>query len=140
MEAPTLCAAAFYHDMTKKTAAAVTPLVQGGEQGENSKNQPGAKSMFAAIREKLSSRNRGSNRSQPQRSRRLGIEALEERTLMTTSPLVFATIQEGAGDFGNTIGTARFASVAPMMETHVQGKVSSGADVDIFRVSLKQGQ
>jgi hypothetical protein len=91
--------------------------------------------MFAAIREKLSSRTR-----RPIRSRRLGIEALEERALMTTTPFVFATIQEGAIDFGNTTGTARVASVSAMMETQIQGKLSSGADVDIFRVSLKQGQ
>ncbi|HTK77096.1 MAG TPA: hypothetical protein VL371_17655 [Gemmataceae bacterium] len=93
--------------------------------------------MFAVIREKMSSRTRHSS---PQRARRLGIEALEERSLMTTAPLVFSTIQEGIGDFGNTTTTARTGSVAPMMATQIQGKLSSGADVDMFRVSLKQGQ
>jgi len=97
--------------------------------------------MFAAIREKLSSRKRRpSGTSHPTRSRRLGIEALEERALLAASPIVFATMHEGQFDVGNTLVSARLATVAPMMETQVQGKLSSGADVDIFRVSLKQGQ
>ncbi len=50
--------------------------------------------MFAAIREKLLSGSRRpmNRRVKPAASRtRLGIEALEERAMLSTSPLVFAT-------------------------------------------------
>jgi hypothetical protein len=97
--------------------------------------------MFAAIREKLSFRNsRPIRKSKPLRSGRLGIEALEERALLSTTPLLFNTIQEGIGDFGNTTAAAKVVQLAPMMETQVQGKLSTGADVDVFKINLQPGQ
>ncbi len=96
--------------------------------------------MFAAIRQTLSARTtRPDAGRKSQRRARLDIEALEERAMLTAQPFVFTTVTE-TGDFGGTITTAQPVKLAPMMDSVVQGKLTNGADVDLFRVELKPGQ
>jgi hypothetical protein len=77
------------------------------------------------------------SRSRPRAT--LGLEALEDRQLLSTAPIILTTIQE-AGNFGNTIATATAIPVQPMLETQVQGQLSGSSNVDMFAMSLTQGQ
>jgi hypothetical protein len=95
--------------------------------------------MFAAIRKTLSPRNRRPAGRKANRSPGLRLEALEERALLTAQPIVYTTLQEN-GDFGGTTATAQPVKLAPVMDSVVQGKLSNGADVDMFQVNLKAGQ
>jgi len=67
------------------------------------------------------------------------LEALEDRQLLSTVPIILTTIQE-AGNFGNTIATATAIPVQPMLETQILGTLSSSSNVDMFAMSLTQGQ
>ncbi|MBI3411057.1 MAG: hypothetical protein HY040_22210 [Planctomycetes bacterium] len=70
---------------------------------------------------------------------RPGIEALEDRAMPSTAPILYSTITEAA-DFGNTRATAQTIPLAAMMETQVQGKLAGSTDVDMLRIALTAGQ
>src|SRR5713101_2833008 len=67
------------------------------------------------------------------------IEALEDRVLLSSQPIIYTTLHE-VGDVGSTLRTAQSVPLAAMLETQIQGTQSTRSDVDMFRVQLRQGQ
>jgi hypothetical protein len=76
---------------------------------------------------------------QPRRSR-LSVEALEDRLVPASLPILYTTATESRGDFANTAAAARPVSLGAVMETQVTGHLSTAADHDFMAVTLKPGQ
>jgi hypothetical protein len=93
----------------------------------------------------LSNRPRTSARTA--RRTALNVEQLEGRDLMSAQPVLFSTLSElPFSDLSNTPVTAQIRtylptlSTAALMESRVQGRLSTGADVDVVKLQLQKGQ
>src|SRR5215472_18797004 len=86
--------------------------------------------MFASLLRKLSARNRRPVRStsrKPNRSRTFQLEALEERTLLSSGPFVYSVLDDRYDgvlsnhnhEAGHTMATAQTVYLMPMMESQL---------------------
>ncbi len=99
--------------------------------------------MFASLLEKLSARNRRPVRStshQPTRSRRFQLEALEDRTLLSSAPYVYSVLDDRVQAAGHTLATAQTVNLMPMMESQVVNNLSNALTTDLYKIQLKKGQ
>jgi hypothetical protein len=72
---------------------------------------------------------------------RLGLEALEDRQLLSASPLTFATVSDSTYAAGTVAGAKVHAAVplGPMMDTVMQGAIPGG-QAEVVRVHLSGGE
>jgi hypothetical protein len=72
---------------------------------------------------------------------RLGLEALEERQMLSASPLTFTTVNDSIYAAGSVAGAQgrHVVPLAPMMQTVMQGTVQSG-QVEVVRIHLSRGE
>ena len=95
--------------------------------------------MYRQLANLLSTKTQTANKNSYRRAN-LAVEALEERALMSSAPIIFSTLDESRGDFGNTTTAAKTVKLAPVMETQVTGSLATSTDTDMFKVDLTAGQ
>src|SRR6266446_3261907 len=93
--------------------------------------------MFASLHKKLFPTKRRPDSRNFRRYSRLTLEALEERTLLSTAPVIYSTLPDQSGP---TLSTAQAVPLAPMMETRVLGSLANSSDVDLFQINLTKGE